>query len=201
MLLLCYYSWLDCLVGSTQGCPCPCFLQIIRRLKQACFLIRLKKKNPSNFHPWKRSMEISPVVRLSCCPSEPPRGLAEIPDVRMFSEQLVKFDPKQSRAKKKKGPREVWAQSSRISCPKRAGPAPCQASQFQHWESCGQPHKASGFGGSSLWPLNLPSLPKAVPCGTKHTSQPWLPCYSDFKSALRCKAWSRGWLMDRSVGP
>lgn len=47
-------------------------------------------------------MEISPVVRLSCCPSEPPRGLAEIPDVRMFSEQLVKFDPKQSRAKKKK---------------------------------------------------------------------------------------------------
>lgn len=100
---MCYYSWPDCLVGSTQGCPCPCFLQIIRRLKQACFLIRLKKKkNPSNFHPWKRSMEISPVVRLSCCPSEPPRGLAEIPDVRMFSEQLVKFDPKQSRAKKKK---------------------------------------------------------------------------------------------------
>ncbi|OBS60470.1 hypothetical protein A6R68_08400 [Neotoma lepida] len=37
----------------------------------------------------------------------------------------------------------------------------------------GQPHKASGFGGSSLGLLNLPSLPKAVPCRTKQ-------CYSGF---------------------
>lgn len=82
------------------GLPVSVLSPKIRRLKQACFLIRLKKK----------SQQLSSLEEIcgnqSCCPSKPPRGLTEIPDVRMFSEQLVKFDSKQSRAKKKK--KRTW---------------------------------------------------------------------------------------------
>lgn len=86
-------SWPDCLVGSTQGRPRPCFLQIIRRLKQACFLIQLKK-----------SQQLSPLEEIhgnqSCCPSKPPRGLTEIPDVRMFFRAAGEVRSKAKQGKK-----------------------------------------------------------------------------------------------------
>lgn len=98
------------------------------------------------------------------CPCKPLRGQAK----RMRSAQLERLDPKQSRAKNR--PQEVWVSSSRISCPKSR---PClirpPSSNIGVLGDCvvlalpEQPHKASGFGGSSLWPLNLPSLPTAVP--------------------------------------
>lgn len=96
--------------------------------------------------------------------------------MRMFSEQLVKFDPKQSKAKKMgpgksgRSPQGFHVPTEQALPPVRPPSSSTGNHVFFEWP--GQPHKASGFGGSSLWPLNLPSLPKAVPCGTKHTSQP-----------------------------
>lgn len=153
------------LSAALGSCPCPCFLQRIRRLK-ACFPIRLKQ-NPSNFHPWKKSMEISSVVLLNLS------GLAETPGERSRSVQLVRFRSKAKRGKK-------WARGSLgavlkdfVSQEQALPPVrPPSSSTGNHvvfaWP--GQPHKASGFGGFSLGPLNLPSLPKAVPVIWKKVS-------------------------------
>lgn len=94
--------------------------------------------------------------------------------MRMFSEQLVKFDPKQSKAKKMgpgksgRSPQGFHVPTEQALPPVRPPSSSTGNHVFFEWP--GQPHKASGFGGSSLWPLNLPSLPKAVPVIWKKVS-------------------------------
>lgn len=111
-------SWPDCLASSSRGCPCSCFLQRIRRLKQDCFLIQLKKI-PATFipggDPWKS-------VLLSVRASE--RADRFQTWECFLSSWWSSIQSKAGQKKKKKGPGEVWAQSSKISCPKRAALPP-----------------------------------------------------------------------------
>lgn len=145
-------------------------------------------------------MEISPVVRLSCCPSEPPRGLAEIPDVRMFSEQLVKFDPKQSRAKK--------------MGPGRSGHSPqgFHVTREQALPPVRPPSSSTGnHVGSHTRPLVLevplygrltfPAFPKLSPAEQNTLLSLGCHAIQTLNQPYAAKLGRGVWLMDRSVGP
>lgn len=116
------------LSAALGSCPCPCFLQRIRRLK-ACFPIRLKQT---------KSQQLPSLEEIHgnqfCCPSEPQRAGRDSRREKSFC--AAGEVPIQSKAGQKMGPGKSGCCPQGFRVP-RVGPASCQTSQFQHWESCG----------------------------------------------------------------
>lgn len=136
------------------------------------------------------------------CPCEPLRGRAEAPHGRMRSVQLVRFDPKQSRAEK-------MGLGKSACCPPgspvpRAGPASCQASQLEHWSAVvlawpGQPRMASGLGGPPQGQLAFPAFPQLSPAEQSTHSAFTMPPGLLKSAPTACSAPLRTWLMGRIV--